>query len=274
MFIARLKEKLRRSPDRENYEKKVLAKYTADAQRCADAAAKWRSIPALTTTVRDKAWEMFFEYTRSAVALALLRRERALGENDETKAVFALFASLLYPHDDYAGVIADRIEYLFERAATVFGTDGGDRYSPLDDLRHFQQMMSVHLWMQTEIGRMLEKYRSDYVATIRRELLKVEFEQSRCEVSDQQYLYCERSYNQILNRVGEFSRPAAPTIYNTRSAWEIRTAFKDKVRSSALLRQDAGTHWSWERTREMAKCCRSLPSEPPPPREPLLPPVV
>lgn len=248
MFIAKLREKLRRGA----YEKTALAKYTECTKRGADAADKWREIPALTQTMRDNAWEMFFEYTRGAIALTLLRNDRDFGMDGETRTVIGNFAALLYPHDDYAEEIVRRIGYIFERAAAIFDVDTGDRYTPLDELRNFRQMLSVHLWMKTEIDGMLEKYPRDYADAIRRELVKMEFDQSRCEVSDPQYIQCERSYNQILNR------PAAPTPHRIRSPREIRAALKDKVRSPALLPQDAAPRWSWKKRRDLVTRCRNV----------------
>ena len=67
MFVGRFKEKLRGSSNRERAEKFAAAQYAAAAEGIRNALPGWRNLHAPAPAVRDRVWEMFYEYVRRAV---------------------------------------------------------------------------------------------------------------------------------------------------------------------------------------------------------------
>lgn len=255
MFVGKFKEKLRTASNRERAEKFAAAQYATAAEGIRNAVPGWRSVHSPTPAIRDRVWEMFYEYVRRAVKLVLFRGDAALLAAEEFTAPVLETVSVLYEHEDYGGEILDRLRFIADRALAAAKPGDHDGYSPLDTLQSFRRMLGAHLWMHEELDRSLKKYVDNYACAIRNELRKVEFEQSRYDNWESHYLYCERRYHQILNRIGEVERPAGPAIYSQRSAWEIRRILRADHPAWSREPADPRRDWRW---RDVAAARRLL----------------
>ncbi|MBO4630636.1 MAG: hypothetical protein J5858_01800 [Lentisphaeria bacterium] len=187
-----------------------------------------------TSAVQDQIWEFFYEYAQCIVSQILLDGSiKTLTSSSEMKEPVMTLISILYPKEDYGTEIFARLRFIAERAFATDKPGDHDCYSPLDTPQSFRRMLGLHLWEKDDMDRKLRRCREDYAAKIRRNLRQVEFEQSRYDSWELRYLEYERSYHQILNRIGESVRPATPAIYSPRSPWELRTQLKDLMQTRA-----------------------------------------
>ena len=246
MFIVEFSEKRCRAVTIRSMEERAAAQRKELTERGRKMIGKWRRIADPTPAVQDQIWEFLYEYTRSAVTQMLLYESTAIPDADEVGTMTAEMIGILYPQGDYAAEILARIGFIAECALVAAKPGEHDRYSPLDTLCAFRRMLGRHLWENGEIVRKLKRCRSDYAAAVVRSLHKVELEQSRYDSWEMSYLECERRYHQILNRIGEISRPAGRSVYDPRSPWELRQIVRIGItaREERPVQPDRVPRWS------------------------------
>lgn len=244
MFIFGFRK--RRLHDRSGLEKKVAIWRQTLEERGTMLIAEWRKISMPTTAVLDQIWEFFYEYTQCMVSQILLDGSVKPLTEEGSKALVATLISILYPQKDYVAEIFARLRFIAEQAFAADKPGNHDCYSPLDTPESFRRMLGVHLWDCDEIVRKLKPCREDYAAKVRNVLRQVEFEQSRYDSWEMLYLECERRYHQILNRIGESTRPVGPAIYSPRSPWELHALIRDLTEMQETPVRAKGSRCNWK----------------------------
>ena len=250
MFIAEFQKK--RLLSRSKLEKQVASRRQMLEERYRDRITAWRKISMPTSAVQDQIWKFFYEYAKCIVSQILLDGSiKTLTSSSEMKEPVMTLISILYPKEDYGTEIFARLRFIAECAFATDKPGDHDRYSPLDTPQSFRRMLGLHLWEKDDMDRKLQRCREDYAAKIRRNLRQVEFEQSRYDSWELRYLEYERNYHQILNRIGESVRPAAPAIYSPRSPWELRTQLKDLMQTRAGTAPAISQKCTWKYSRRL-----------------------
>ena len=244
MFIVDFRKK--RLRDQSRLEKQVGSRRQALEERGGKLLAEWRKISMPTSAVRNQIWEFFYEYAQCIVSQVLLEGSVKSLTGAESKGLVTALISILYPEGDYAAEIFARLRFIAERAFAADKPEDVDRYSPLDTPQSFRRMLGLHLWSKDEIDRKLKRCREDYAAKVRRALRQAEFEQSRYESWEMLYLECERSYHQILNRIGESARLPVQAIYSPRSPWELRALVRDLTQTEQEFDPAVKQGYTWK----------------------------
>lgn len=247
MFIIDFREKLRRSANRQKLEEHTAAQWQTLKERCGQMIAEWRRITRPTPVIQDQIWDFLYEYTQGAVTQILLRGKISLLDETEIKTRTGEMIFLLYPEEDCAAEISSRIRFISEQALAAAKPGSHDRYSPLDSPIGFRRMLGRHLWENAETVRRLKCCRNEYASQVIRKLHEVVYDQSQYESWEMRYLECERRYHQILNQIGEITRPAGTSIYNPRSAWELHGLIKKlaKPAGKSDFAEQQGYSWKY-----------------------------
>lgn len=249
MFIIEFREKLRHSVNRQKFIEQTEAQWQALAEHGQKMIVKWRKIEKPGPAVQDQIWEYLYNYTKCVATQVMLHGDVELLDMGAVKSMMMELISMLYPPVDYVSEVFNRIVFIAERATEAVKPGDHDRFSPLDSMSAFRRILGRHLWGKDEIAGKLKRCREDYAAKIRRDLHQVEFEQSRYDSWEMRYLECERNYHQILNRIGEATRPATPSIYSPCSPWELRVQIKDLAQTGKKCGTVITQGYTWKYSR-------------------------
>lgn len=263
MFIIDFREKLRRSANRQKLEEHTAAQWQTLKERCGQMIAEWRRITKPAPAIQDQIAEFLYEYTRSTVFQVLLRGNVSLLDSSEVKSVMIELISMLYPGEDCATEIFARIRFISEQALAAAKPGSHDHYSPLDTLSAFRRMLGRHLWENAETVRRLKCCRDEYASQVIRKLHEVEYDQSQYESWEMRYLECERRYHQVLNQIGEITRPAGTSIYNPRSPWKLRTVVRNLAETTKTEDKTDKTEINWRIIQQYRNAAKQIfPADP------------
>lgn len=253
--LSRLETRLhlKESAARQKLQEQTSPQWKELGGRAGKMIEKWCKIKKPAPAIQDQIAECLYEYTRSTVFQVLLQGNVSLLDSDEVETLMAELISMLYPGDGYAAEISARIRFIAEKMLAAEKSVGHDHNSPLDSLSAFRRMLGRHLCETNEIVSRLDRYKADYASLVIRELHEVVYEQSQYDSWEMRYLECERRYHQILNQIGEITRPAGTSNEKQRSPWELRGLIRDFATAEKKTVAEVRQGYTWEISRQLQK---------------------
>ena len=258
--LSRLKTRLnlKGNAAKQKLQEQTSPQWLALGERGCKMIEKWRKIKKPAPAIQDQIAEFLYEYSRSTIFQVLLRGNVSLLDSNEVKPLIVDLISMLYPREDYATEIFARIRFIAEKMLAAEKSGVHDHNSPLDTLSVFRRMLGRHLWENDETVRRLKCCRDDYASLVIRKLHEVEYEQSRYDSWEMRYLECERRYHQILNQIGEITRPAGTSISKSCSPWKLRTVVRNLAETKKTAIQTDQTEINWKKIQQFRNAAKQI----------------
>jgi hypothetical protein len=202
-------------------------------KKCSGAISEWTEKADRGTENREEAWNLFYNYCRIALGLAV-SRGKGMCEMENAQLLTNGFLSVLFPGMDYVDEINARLDYIAKRAFDAAWNRNADPFSPMDGVDSFRQMLCCHLEQCAEAKRVPGKksYWSDAVVSMETQLLRIAFDQSRYRPAQKEYEYFESLHGTVLGVFREICRNTAEAVqpqFKSSFVWESRAALKQHI---------------------------------------------
>ena len=234
-----------------DYKKSLLQQYADSFKKSSAAISEWTAKKDCSAEIRNEAWNLFGEYCRTVLELAVSNGKKDVCELENTQPIVKGFLSVLFPGEDYADEINSRLNYIAKRAFDSAWSRNSDSFSPMDSVDSFRRMLSFHLEQTSDLNRIFGKtsHGNDTVSSIRIQLLEIVYDLSRYQPDQREYRQFERLHDSALGVLKEIGRNTAPDVqpqFMFGSAWEIRAALKDHVRLTEADSSDQRINPTWD----------------------------
>ena len=217
-----------------DYKKSLLQQYADSFKKSSAAISEWTAKKDCSAEIRNEAWNLFGEYCRTVLELAVSNGKKDVCELEYTQPIVKGFLSVLFPGEDYADEINSRLNYIAKRAFDSAWSRNSDSFSPMDSVDSFRRMLSFQLEQTSDLNRIFGKtsHGNDTVSSIRIQLLEIVYDLSRYQPDQREYRQLERLHDSALGVLKEIGRKASPDAqpqFKFNSAWEIHAALKHHV---------------------------------------------
>ena len=234
-----------------DYKKSLLQQYADSFKKSSAAISEWTAKKDCSAEIRNEAWNLFGEYCRTVLELAVSNGKKDVCELENTQPIVKGFLSVLFPGEDYADEINSRLNYIAKRAFDSAWSRNSESFSPMDSVDSFRRMLSFHLEQTSDLNRIFGKtsHGNDTVSSIRIQLLEIVYDLSRYQPDQREYRQFERLHDSALGVLKEISRNTAPDVqpqFMFGSAWEIRAALKDHVQLTNRVQTVGKANLNWK----------------------------
>lgn len=237
-----------------DYKKKLLQQYADSFKKSSAAISEWTAKADCGAEIQNQAWNLFCEYCRTVLELAISNGTEDVREMENTQALVNGFLSVLFPGKDYADEINSRLNHIAKRAFDAAWSKNPDPYSPMDNMDSFRRMLEFQLERIAEVKRVLWKkeHKNNPGFSLETQMLEIVYDLSRYQPDQREYKQFERLLDSalcILKKNGRNAPGNARPQFNCNSAWEIRAALKDHVQ---IIRTDPSArqmNLTWEKIR-------------------------
>ena len=183
-----------------DYKKSLLQQYADSFKKSSAAISEWTAKKDCSAEIRNEAWNLFGEYCRTVLELAVINGKKDVCELENTQPIVKGFLSVLFPGEDYADEINSRLNYIAKRAFDSAWSRNPDSFSPMDSVDSFRRMLSFHLEQTSDLNRIFGKtsHGNDTVSSIRIQLLEIVYDLSRYQPDQREYRQFERLHDSAL----------------------------------------------------------------------------
>ena len=250
MFVDEIRTILNPSSE-PDYKRNLLQQYADSFKKSSAAIPEWTSKNDCSAEIQNEAWNLFCEYCRTVLELAVCNGKKDVCEQENAQPLVKGFLSVLFPGKDCADEINTRLNYIAKRAFDAAWSRNSDSYSPMDSVDSFRRMLAFQVEQTVEAKRVLLKkaHRNDTVVSLQTQLLEIAYDLSRYQPDQREYRQFERLHDSALSVLKEIgtNAPRNPQPqFMSSSAWEIRAALKDHVRLTEADSSDQRMNQTWD----------------------------
>ena len=250
MFVDEIRTILNPSSE-PDYKRNLLQQYADSFKKSSAAILEWTAKNDCSAEIQNEAWNLFCEYCRTVLELAVCNGKKDVCEQDNAQPLVKGFLSVLFPGKDCADEINARLNYIAKRAFDAAWSRNSDSYSPMDSVDSFRRMLAFHLEQTSGVNRCFGKksHGNNRDSSIHVQLLEILYDLSRYQPDQREYKQFERLHDSalgVLKEIGRNTPRDAQPQFMSGSAWEIRAALKDHVRLTEADSSDQRINPTWD----------------------------